>query len=74
MDPLQVGIIGYGRIGAEHAGWLARAAGLGGRIVARLGEDNPEGRFEGLAEDGALLMRLDDGRTRAIHAGEVFAL
>ena len=54
--------------------WLARAAGLGGRIVARLGSESPEGVFTGLADDGALLMQLDDGRTRAIHAGEVFAL
>lgn len=54
--------------------WLDRAAGVGSRIVARLGNESPEGLFAGLADDGALLMRLDDGRTRAIHAGEVFAL
>jgi BirA family biotin operon repressor/biotin-[acetyl-CoA-carboxylase] ligase len=54
--------------------WLARASGVGGRIVARLGSESPEGRFAGLAEDGALLLRLDDGNTRAIHAGDVFAL
>ncbi len=54
--------------------WLARAAGLGGRIVARLGHESPEGWFAGLADDGALLLRLDDGGQRAIHAGEVFAL
>lgn len=57
-----------------RAAWLARAAGLGGRIVARLGHEAPEGQFTGLADDGALLMRLDDGTSRAIHAGEVFAL
>lgn len=54
--------------------WLARASAVGGRIVARLGNESPEGLFTGLAEDGALLMQLDDGTTRAIHAGEVFAL
>lgn len=54
--------------------WLARAAGIGIRIVARLGSESPEGVFTGLADDGALLLRLDDGTTRAIHAGEVFAL
>src|SRR6185312_8556816 len=32
MGELRVGIIGYGRIGAEHAGWLARACGI--RAVA----------------------------------------
>jgi BirA family biotin operon repressor/biotin-[acetyl-CoA-carboxylase] ligase len=54
--------------------WLARAAGVGGRMVARLGDDRPEGVFAGLADDGALLLALDDGSLRAIHAGEVFAL
>lgn len=54
--------------------WAARASGIGGRIVARLGSESPEGIFTGLADDGALLMQLDDGSTRAIHAGEVFAL
>src|SRR5437667_5827592 len=29
---LAVGIVGYGRIGAEHAGWLSRADGI--RAVA----------------------------------------
>lgn len=57
-----------------RAAWLARAAGVGGRIVARLGSESPEGWFAGLADDGALLLRLDDGRLRTIHAGEVFAL
>ncbi|WP_439546018.1 biotin--[acetyl-CoA-carboxylase] ligase [Sandarakinorhabdus sp.] len=54
--------------------WLARAHGLGQRIVARLGAETPEGLFDGLAEDGALLLRLDDGSVRAVHAGEVFAI
>jgi BirA family transcriptional regulator, biotin operon repressor / biotin---[acetyl-CoA-carboxylase] ligase len=57
-----------------RAAWLARVAGIGGRIVARLGNESPEGLFTGLADDGALLMRLDDGSLRAIHAGEVFAI
>jgi scyllo-inositol 2-dehydrogenase (NADP+) len=33
MQPLGVGIIGYGRIGAEHAGWLAASEGAA-RAVA----------------------------------------
>ena len=57
-----------------RARWLAAAAGLGDRLVARLGAESPEGRFAGLAEDGALLLALDDGAVRAIHAGEVFSL
>ncbi len=57
-----------------RAAWLAHAAGLGQRLVARLGDENPEGVFTGLADDGALLLQLDDGAVRAIHAGEVFAV
>jgi BirA family biotin operon repressor/biotin-[acetyl-CoA-carboxylase] ligase len=54
--------------------WLSRAAGLGYRVTARLGTETLEGRFEGLAADGALTLRTDDDSLRAIHAGEVFAL
>ncbi len=55
--------------------WLAAAAaGVGDRVVARLGAETIEGRFEGLDPDGALTLRLDDGGLRAVHAGEVFAL
>lgn len=57
-----------------RARWLAQAAGLGDRIVVRLGDNTLEGVFEGLEPDGALTLRLDDGRKRAVHAGEVFAL
>ncbi len=53
--------------------WLARASGLGQRLEARLGRETPVGRFEDLAADGALLLRLDDGALRVVHAGEVFA-
>lgn len=54
--------------------WLSRAANVGGRVEARLGVQTLAGRFEDLAEDGALLLRLPDGRLRPIHAGEVFGL
>lgn len=57
-----------------RAAWLAGATGLGGQIEARLGHETLSGRFEGLDEDGALLLGLADGTVRAIHAGEVFAL
>jgi len=52
--------------------WLARAAGLGGRIRARLSHEEASGVFEGLDENGALLLREGAGRVRAIPAGEVF--
>jgi BirA family biotin operon repressor/biotin-[acetyl-CoA-carboxylase] ligase len=62
---------GFAPVRAE---WLRHAAGLGERIAARLGDEAIEGRFDGLDGDGALLLGLDDGASRAIHAGEVFAL
>jgi BirA family biotin operon repressor/biotin-[acetyl-CoA-carboxylase] ligase len=52
--------------------WLARAAGLGGRIRARLTHEEASGVFEGIDESGALLLRESVGRVRAIPAGEVF--
>lgn len=54
--------------------WLGRAAGRGGPLVARLGTETITGHFDDLAADGALQLRLCDGRIRAIHAGEVFGL
>lgn len=54
--------------------WLVHAAGVGGRIAALLGAETLEGRFEGLGDDGALALRMDDGQLRPVHAGEVFAL
>jgi BirA family biotin operon repressor/biotin-[acetyl-CoA-carboxylase] ligase len=60
--------------GPVRLAWLRHVAGLGERSAARLGEETIEGVFEGLGDDGALALRLDDGYLRAIHAGEVFAL
>lgn len=57
---------------AVRAAWLNRARGLGDPIVARLPREEVRGRFEGLAEDGALLLRLADGGVRRISAGDVF--
>ncbi|MFZ5795379.1 MAG: hypothetical protein ACOY4B_13080 [Pseudomonadota bacterium] len=33
-----------------------------------------DGLFDGLGEDGALILRLADGAARVIHAGDVFLL
>ena len=52
--------------------WTARAHGLGEPCVARLGHETVEGVAEGLDGDGALRLRLDDGRVRRITAGDVF--
>ena len=35
------------------------------------GEDAVNGSFGGLSDDGALLLRLENGALRAIHAGDV---
>jgi BirA family biotin operon repressor/biotin-[acetyl-CoA-carboxylase] ligase len=55
-----------------RAAWLARAAGGGGELRARLGARELTGRFETLDEAGRLLLRLADGRLETIAAGEVF--
>jgi BirA family biotin operon repressor/biotin-[acetyl-CoA-carboxylase] ligase len=52
--------------------WLARAAGLGSRIRARLSHEETHGVFEGLDQSGALLLRENAGTLRTISAGEVF--
>ena len=55
-----------------HDAWLARAAGLGTRIRARLATEETHGVFEGIDDSGALILREDSGSTRRIAAGEVF--
>lgn len=52
--------------------WTARAYGLGEPCIARLGNETVEGIAEGLDGDGALRLRLPDGRLRRITAGDVF--
>jgi BirA family biotin operon repressor/biotin-[acetyl-CoA-carboxylase] ligase len=54
-----------------RAAWLARASGLGAPIRARLPSETRTGIFEGIDEGGALLLN-EQGRVRAIAAGEVF--
>lgn len=52
--------------------WLAAAHPLGTPLkVGEPGERPLEGTFAGLADDGALQLRLADGTTRSVHAGEV---
>jgi BirA family biotin operon repressor/biotin-[acetyl-CoA-carboxylase] ligase len=52
--------------------WLARAAGLGDTIRARLSKTEVTGVFEDLDQDGALLLRGADGRIVRITAADVF--
>ncbi len=53
--------------------WLAHAAYLGEQIAVTLGEETVTGIFEGLKQDGGLLLRDSDGALRHIMAGDVFA-
>lgn len=57
-----------------RSAWLARAIGLGKRIEVRLPDETLFGTFSDLAEDGALLLQLDSGAIRTIHAGDVFGI
>ena len=55
--------------------WVERAHPAGTPLSARLPDGNAiDGRFDGLAEDGALRLRLADGATRVIHAADVFLI
>lgn len=63
---------GQGFVGIR-ADWLKRAAGLGEPIRVRLPERELAGRFEGLDEQGRLLLHTEAGVT-TITAGEVFGL
>ncbi len=55
------------------ARWIERAHPAGTQLHARLADGTSlGGAFETLAADGALVLRLADGSTRAIHAGDVF--
>ena len=58
--------------GALREAWLAHAAGIGDRVVARLEREEITGRFADLDPDGTLVMALDGGRQRRIAAGDVF--
>lgn len=59
--------------GVIRADWLKRAAGLGQAIQVRLPGREFSGKFEGLDEDGRLLVRQADAVT-PVTAGEVFGL
>jgi BirA family biotin operon repressor/biotin-[acetyl-CoA-carboxylase] ligase len=52
--------------------WTARAYRLGEPCIARLALETVSGVAEGLDADGSLRLRLPDGSTRRITAGEVF--
>ena len=52
--------------------WLKRAARMGEKISVSLANERFTGYAEGLGMDGALIVRLDSGEMRHIHAGDIF--
>ena len=55
--------------------WLARAHAKGTALTAHVPDGEAiHGLFDGLDGDGALILRLADGTSRVIHAGDVFLL
>jgi BirA family transcriptional regulator, biotin operon repressor / biotin---[acetyl-CoA-carboxylase] ligase len=54
--------------------WLQYATGIGHRIEVRLGQESLTGVFTGLDGEGALLLQLDSGAIRTVHAGEVYGI
>ena len=59
---------------AIRADWLARAAGVGGPICVVLADGERVGRFETIDGHGRLVLRLANGSSETITAGDVFAL
>jgi BirA family biotin operon repressor/biotin-[acetyl-CoA-carboxylase] ligase len=57
-----------------RADWLERAAGIGGDLRVRLPGREFFGRWEGLDDNGGLLLRVVDGTVRTINAGDVFPM
>ncbi len=47
--------------GAVRSAWLQRVSGLGEPIIARLPDREIQGRFVGMAEDGALMLETGAG-------------
>jgi BirA family biotin operon repressor/biotin-[acetyl-CoA-carboxylase] ligase len=62
---------GHGFVAIREA-WLARAAGLGSRIRARLATEERSGMFEGIDENGALLLNEGLGRASVLPAADIF--
>lgn len=52
--------------------WSARAGGLHGPCMARLGRETLAGTADGVEPDGALRLRLPSGELRRVSAGDVF--
>lgn len=54
--------------------WLRRASGIGGEVRIVVAQRDLAGRFERLDEAGRLVLRLPDGSSEVLAAGEVFPI
>ena len=61
-------------LGVIRDRWLLRAHPPGTALSVHQADGVIDGLFERLDGDGALILRLADGTTRIIHAGDVFLL
>jgi BirA family biotin operon repressor/biotin-[acetyl-CoA-carboxylase] ligase len=63
------------RLGPVRAAWLAAAHPIGTPLSTHTASGAwIEGLFDGLDESGALCLRMADGSSRVIHAGDIFLL
>ena len=62
------------KFAAIRADWLNRASGVGEQITVRLNNRELTGRFDGLDEQGRLLLSHPENGTSVISAGDVFML
>jgi BirA family biotin operon repressor/biotin-[acetyl-CoA-carboxylase] ligase len=51
--------------------WLESAHPIGTKLTVHPGRETLTGEFAGLDDQGAMLLRLDDGRTEMIHAADI---
>lgn len=80
VDDLAVGFAGWlarwrsEGLKAVLACWQARAHPPGTALAVQGAGGMVEGRYAGLAPDGALQLRAIDGRLHIVHAGDIFLL
>ena len=61
-------------VGIIYSAWSAHAHPIGTSLSAEVDGVRLDGSFDGLTPEGALQLRLADGTTRVIHAGDVFLI
>jgi len=59
---------------AIRVAWLAQAHAVGARLAIRRGDDYIEGSFQGLSEQGHLMLGLDNADILRVSTGEILLL